>query len=120
MNPNEGKFFLFQKKEEPKPKKGRLVLFSIITLVWAAGIVLMFLGPRELGYACWGVSFLTAFVVYLIERHRQTLDEVREAEMLADAKTDPADEAQAEQAGSEETQAQQAQSEETQQQDDNP
>ncbi len=92
MNPNEGKFFLFQKKEEPKPKKGRLVLFSIITLVWAAGIVLMFLGPRELGYACWGVSFLTAFVVYLVERHRQTLDEVREAEMLADAKTDPADE----------------------------
>ena len=43
MDPNEGKFYLFQKKEEPKPKKGRLMLFSIITLVWAAGIVLMFL-----------------------------------------------------------------------------
>ena len=86
MNPNDGKFYVFQKKEEPKPPKAKLALFLIITLVWIAGMVCMFLRKTDLGLILWGASFLTAFVVYLIQRHKATLDELREAEMLADAK----------------------------------
>ena len=40
---NDGKFYVFQKKEEPKPKAGKLILFSAITLVWIAGVVCMFM-----------------------------------------------------------------------------
>ena len=86
MNPNDGKFYVFQKKEEPKPKTAKLILFSAITLVWVAGVVCMFLRQTDLGLIFWGASFLAAFVVFLVQRNKTTLDELREAEMMADAK----------------------------------
>ena len=86
MNHNDGKFYVFQKKEEPKPKTGKLILFSVITMVWVAGVVCMFMRKTDLGLILWGVSFFAAFIVYLMQRNKTTLDELREAEMLADAK----------------------------------
>ena len=86
MNNNDGKFYVFQKKEEPKPKTGKLVLFGAITLCWAAGVACMFLRKTDLGLILWGASFLAAFAVYLLQRNKSTLDELREAEMAADAK----------------------------------
>ena len=86
MSNNDGKFYVFQKKEEPKPKAGKLILFSAITLAWVAGVVCMFLRKTDLGLILWGVSFFAAFIVYLMQRNKTTLDELREAEMAADAK----------------------------------
>lgn len=91
---NDGKFYVFQKKEEPKPKAGKLILFSAITLVWIAGVVCMFMRKTDLGIIFWGASFLSAFIVYLMQRNKTTLDELREAEMMADAK--PTNEGEAE------------------------
>ncbi|MBQ3667649.1 MAG: hypothetical protein II920_00320 [Clostridia bacterium] len=89
MNKNDGKFYVFQKKEEPQPSKAKLALFLIITLVWVAGMVCMFLRKTDLGIILWGASFLTALVVYFVQRHNASMDEYREASMIADAKPTP-------------------------------
>lgn len=86
MEQKDGKFYVFQKKEESKPKTGKLVLFSAITLCWIAGVVCLFLRKTDLGLILWGVSFLAAFAVYLMQRNKTTLDELREAKMEADAR----------------------------------
>ncbi len=90
MNNNDGKFYVFQKKEEPKPGKGKLILFSAITLVWLAGMVCLFLRKTDIGIILWAASFLTALVVFFVQRNKSSLDDLREAEMVADAK--PTDE----------------------------
>ena len=86
MNKNDGKFYVFQKKEEPRPSRAKLALFIVITVMWLAGMVCLFMRLTDAGIILWGASFLTALVVYFIQRHRQSLAELQEAEMLADAK----------------------------------
>ncbi len=88
MSEKDDKYYLFQKKETPKPKKGVLALLGVITLVWLAGVVLLFMKQTRAGIICWVASFLTGFVVFLFNRNKDTLDEVREAEMLAATKTE--------------------------------
>ena len=59
--------------------------------MWLAGVVTMFLNRPDIGIICWAVSFAAAFVVYLKQRNKSTLDELREAEMLAGAKQESDD-----------------------------
>ncbi|MCR4621018.1 MAG: hypothetical protein K5663_02940 [Clostridiales bacterium] len=66
----------------------RLILLIAITLVWVAGLVLMFLDMAGLGLVLWGVGLLGGLIVFLFFRNKETLNEVISAETEAAKKDD--------------------------------
>ncbi|MBQ4227029.1 MAG: hypothetical protein II697_02390 [Clostridia bacterium] len=62
-----------------KNKTSKILLLSVITLLWVAGIACMFLDRLHIGLLLWGISFIAAFAVYLVGRHLDTQREVDEA-----------------------------------------
>ena len=86
MSDKDGKFYVFEKKEEPKPKKAVLALFLAITLLWVAGMACLFARLTDLGLMLWGVSFFAGLIVYFVQRHNASMREFQETEMAAEAK----------------------------------
>ena len=62
----------------------RVILLSLITALWIAGMVCLFLGNVRLGVILWAASFLAGFAVFLYQRHKESLEDVVAAEKLAD------------------------------------
>ena len=62
-----------------KNKTSKILLLSVITLMWFTGIACMFLDRLHIGLLLWGISFIAAFAVYLIGRHLDTQKELDEA-----------------------------------------
>ena len=56
-----------------KNKTSKILLLSVITLMWFAGIACMFLDRLHIGLLLWGISFIAAFAVYLL--HPERLDD---------------------------------------------
>ncbi|MBR5752220.1 MAG: hypothetical protein IKX84_07495 [Clostridia bacterium] len=70
-------------KQTNKMPLPRLILLVVISILWLAGLVLMFLDKVGLGLVLWGVGLLGGLIVFFVSRNKETLDEVISAETEA-------------------------------------
>lgn len=75
-------------KETNKTPMPRLILLIVISVLWLAGLVLLFLDKVGLGLALWGVGLLGGLIVFFTSRNKETLNEVISAETEAGKKDD--------------------------------
>ena len=75
-------------KETNKIPLPRLILLIVISILWIAGLVLLFLDKVGLGLVLWGVGLLGGLIVFFTSRNRETLNEVISAETEANKKDD--------------------------------
>ncbi len=75
-------------KETNKLPLPRLILLIVISVLWIAGLVLLFLDKVGLGLVLWGVGLLGGLIVFFTSRNRETLNEVISAETEANKKDD--------------------------------
>ncbi|MBR7040991.1 MAG: hypothetical protein IKI24_04025 [Clostridia bacterium] len=75
-------------KETNKIPLPRLILLIVISVLWIAGLVLLFLDKVGLGLVLWGVGLLGGLIVFFTSRNRETLNEVISAETEANKKDD--------------------------------
>ncbi len=73
-------------KETNKIPLPRLILLIVISVLWLAGLVLLFCDKVGLGLVLWGVGLLGGLIVFVISRNKETLDEVVAAETEANKK----------------------------------
>ncbi len=69
----------------------KILGLALITLAWVAGVVCMFAGAVSAGLLLWSASIVLGFIVFLFQRHRETLDEVVKAEEQAEKEKREAD-----------------------------
>ena len=75
-------------KETNKIPLPRLILLIVISVLWIAGLVLLFLDKVGLGLVLWGVGLLGGLIVFFTSRNRETLNEVISAETEANKNDD--------------------------------
>lgn len=68
------------------------ILYIAVTALYLAGLVCMVI-DFPVGLTVWGFAFIVSFVVFLFGRNKETLDEVREAEMKSEEEDSEKEEA---------------------------